>query len=145
MPPFEHLSLKLYRAQTQLYGAGVHTMYKDILTILILSPPSVLAGAENWPTLFPIACAGLEQSPIDIRPEQTIYNPDLKDFAIWYDPPKRNSQMFIKNNGHASRFHTFLLPGICTDIFTKYSQSSQITVMGQQRRRQVNRHMSATS
>ncbi|ESO85126.1 hypothetical protein LOTGIDRAFT_131044, partial [Lottia gigantea] len=63
-------------------------------------------GPQSWHELFPAACAGVAQSPIDIRPERTIYNPDLKDFALWYDPPKPGSRMKIKNNGHAIQVNT---------------------------------------
>lgn len=58
------------------------------------------SGPKFWHELFPQACSGKYQSPIDIRVEQTMYNPDLRDFAIWYDPPKPDSTMTVLNNGH---------------------------------------------
>ncbi|CAG5125738.1 unnamed protein product, partial [Candidula unifasciata] len=58
------------------------------------------AGPLYWHELFPEDCSGKYQSPIDIHPEETVYNPELKDFAIWYDPPKKDSKMYIRNNGH---------------------------------------------
>ncbi|XP_005106718.2 carbonic anhydrase 6 [Aplysia californica] len=58
------------------------------------------SGPLYWHELFPHACSGLQQSPIDLKSEETVYNPNLKDFAIWYDPPKPDSKMYIKNNGH---------------------------------------------
>ncbi|KAH9520249.1 Carbonic anhydrase 14 [Bulinus truncatus] len=60
-------------------------------------------GALNWHKNFPNACSGQSQSPIDIRPEETIYNRDLKDFAIWYDPPRPDTKFYIKNNGHTAQ------------------------------------------
>ncbi|XP_076466290.1 carbonic anhydrase 13-like [Babylonia areolata] len=57
-------------------------------------------GPHHWHELFPQACSGKYQSPIDIQVEQTMYNPDLRDFAIWYDPPKPDSSMTVLNNGH---------------------------------------------
>ncbi|XP_050397806.1 carbonic anhydrase 6 [Patella vulgata] len=63
-------------------------------------------GPDSWHELFPSACSGEEQSPIDIQPEMTMFDPDLKDFAIWYDPPKPGSRMYVKNNGHAIQVDT---------------------------------------
>ncbi|XP_067656936.1 carbonic anhydrase 1-like [Haliotis asinina] len=63
-------------------------------------------GPGHWHELFPEACSGNLQSPININPEETIYNPNLRHFAIWYDPPKDNAQMFVKNNGHAVQVDT---------------------------------------
>lgn len=60
-------------------------------------------GPAFWHEVFPQACSGASQSPIDIRSEETVYDPRLKDFAIYYDPPKPDSKMFIKNNGHTGR------------------------------------------
>ncbi|XP_046376550.1 carbonic anhydrase 14-like [Haliotis rufescens] len=63
-------------------------------------------GPGHWHDLFPEACSGNLQSPININPEETVYNPNLREFAIWYDPPKDNAQMFVKNNGHAVQVDT---------------------------------------
>ncbi|CAL1531723.1 unnamed protein product [Lymnaea stagnalis] len=60
-------------------------------------------GPMNWHKLFPEQCGGKFQSPIDLRAEETSYNPDLKDFAIWYDPPKPDSKFYVKNNGHTAQ------------------------------------------
>ncbi|BFZ01439.1 hypothetical protein BsWGS_04478 [Bradybaena similaris] len=57
-------------------------------------------GPAFWHEVFPKACSGTSQSPIDIRSEETVYDPRLKEFAIYYDPPKPDSKMFIRNNGH---------------------------------------------
>ncbi|KAL8570243.1 hypothetical protein ACOMHN_029943 [Nucella lapillus] len=57
-------------------------------------------GPHYWHELFPQACSGKHQSPIDIRPARTIYDPSLNDFAIWFDPPRPGSTLLISNNGH---------------------------------------------
>ncbi|BFY98340.1 hypothetical protein BsWGS_01380 [Bradybaena similaris] len=81
--------------------------YFMIITLSGVTPSSAAdwsysgpAGPLYWHEIFPEDCSGKYQSPIDIHPEETVYNPELKEFAIWYDPPKKNSQMYIKNNGH---------------------------------------------
>lgn len=63
-------------------------------------------GPEFWHELFPQACSGKYQSPIDIRPEETMYNPALKDFAMWYDPPRPDCKMRVSNNGHSVQVTT---------------------------------------
>lgn len=88
-------------------------LHTAVTVVLLYTGFSLIAAAKwsydgeegplNWHKLFPVACAGRSQSPIDLRPEQTSYNPNLKEFAIWYDPPKPNSTMFIKNNGHTAQ------------------------------------------
>ncbi|XP_059175455.1 carbonic anhydrase 14-like [Physella acuta] len=60
-------------------------------------------GPMNWHKHYQNACAGRYQSPIDLKAEQTSYNPDLKDFAIWYDPPKEDTVFLIHNNGHTAQ------------------------------------------
>ncbi|GFS16968.1 carbonic anhydrase [Elysia marginata] len=57
------------------------------------------AGPKYWHEQFK-KCAGKKQSPIDIKAEESMYDPDLKNFAIWYDPPRPDSNMTVKNNGH---------------------------------------------
>ena len=32
-----------------------------------------------------------------------MYNADLRDFAIWYDPPRPGSTMTVLNNGHTGK------------------------------------------
>ncbi|KAK3770021.1 hypothetical protein RRG08_043183 [Elysia crispata] len=82
-------------------------LYIYAAIVLVLSPVVISAkwgysgkmGPAGWADQFK-KCAGKKQSPIDIRAEETMYNPDLKDFAIWYDPPMPNSNFTVKNNGH---------------------------------------------
>jgi len=57
---------------------------------------------QHWAALFPHACSGQSQSPIDIKTAETVYDPSLKDFAIFYDPPLPGSKFFVHNNGHSS-------------------------------------------
>lgn len=64
---------------------------------------SPISGPDNWADLFPDACSGRQQSPIDIKTTETVYNPGLKDFAIFYDPPAPGSKFFVHNNGHSSK------------------------------------------
>nr|UDM84255.1 carbonic anhydrase 5-like protein [Tridacna squamosa] len=63
-------------------------------------------GVDSWADLFPDACAGQSQSPIDIVTSQTVYDPNLKDFAIFYDPPLPGSKFLLHNNGHAIQVDT---------------------------------------
>ncbi|KAK7011733.1 Carbonic anhydrase 14 [Biomphalaria glabrata] len=60
-------------------------------------------GPLNWHKKFPGGCDGKSQSPIDIVPEETTYSRNLKDFAIWYDPPHPDAKFYIKNNGHTAQ------------------------------------------
>ncbi|XP_041367939.1 carbonic anhydrase 14-like [Gigantopelta aegis] len=64
------------------------------------------SGPTHWHEMFPEACSGKLQSPINIIPEETMYDPKLKEFAIWYDPPRPNSKMNVKNNGHTVQINT---------------------------------------
>ncbi|KAL8577936.1 hypothetical protein ACOMHN_011932 [Nucella lapillus] len=57
-------------------------------------------GPHYWYELFPQECSGMHQSPINIRAEQTLYDPRLKDFALWKDPPQPGTTMTVLNNGH---------------------------------------------
>ncbi|XP_060570061.1 carbonic anhydrase 1-like [Ruditapes philippinarum] len=63
-------------------------------------------GPMYWPGLFPNYCAGIFQSPINIETSKTVYNPNLKEFAIFYDPPLRGSKFEVHNNGHAVEVNT---------------------------------------
>lgn len=60
----------------------------------------------NWERLFPEACSGRYQSPIDINTSQSVYNPQLKDFVIFFDPPSADSRFYVHNNGHAVQIDT---------------------------------------
>lgn len=83
-----------------------HTDKQTRQTILpIANSNHPFPGPLYWHEIFPEDCSGKYQSPIDIHPEETVYNPELKDFAIWYDPPKKNSKMYIANNGHTGMAH----------------------------------------
>ena len=64
-------------------------------------------GPRYWKHLFPDGCSGKQQSPIDIETSTTQYDPNLNDFAIWYDPPKPNSLFHVVNNGHAIQVNVF--------------------------------------
>ncbi|RUS87793.1 hypothetical protein EGW08_004458 [Elysia chlorotica] len=82
-------------------------LYFYAAIVLIISPLVVgdkwgysgKTGPAAWAEEFK-KCAGRKQSPIDIRAEETMYDPGLKDFAIWFDPPRPNSNFTVKNNGH---------------------------------------------
>lgn len=63
-------------------------------------------GPDHWKDLFPDACAGRHQSPIDIRTDQTVYDPSLKDFSIFFDPPLPGSKFYVHNNGHSIQVNT---------------------------------------
>lgn len=63
-------------------------------------------GPDHWADLFPDACAGRHQSPIDIKSQQTVYDPTLKDFSIFFDPPLPGSKFFVHNNGHSIQVNT---------------------------------------
>ncbi|XP_052772067.1 carbonic anhydrase 1-like [Mya arenaria] len=63
-------------------------------------------GPNHWADLFPDACSGQQQSPIDIRTQETIYDPGLKDFAVFFDPPMPGSRFFVHNNGHSIQVNT---------------------------------------
>ncbi|XP_010892327.1 carbonic anhydrase [Esox lucius] len=54
-------------------------------------------GPSTWIESFPIA-DGLRQSPINIIPGQTSYDPSLKPLKLKYDP---SNAMDILNNGHS--------------------------------------------
>lgn len=58
---------------------------------------SVFVGPEKWGEDFPIA-NGPRQSPINIVPKETQYNPSLKALKLRYDPSNANG---ILNNGHS--------------------------------------------
>ncbi|XP_033755962.1 receptor-type tyrosine-protein phosphatase gamma-like [Pecten maximus] len=64
-------------------------------------------GTHKWDKLFPGACAGRKQSPIDIITRKTEYNSKLTDFALFHDPPKPGSHFNILNNGHAVQVNLF--------------------------------------
>ena len=56
-------------------------------------------GPDAWPTLF-AACAGHQQSPLNINTPFTVEDATLDDFQfINYDVPIQFSQTF---NGHTS-------------------------------------------
>ncbi|GFN83424.1 LOW QUALITY PROTEIN: carbonic anhydrase [Plakobranchus ocellatus] len=57
------------------------------------------SGPANWHQLFQ-PCGGKKQSPIDLKAEETMLDPSLKDFALWYDPPRPGSNLTVHNNGH---------------------------------------------
>nr|QFP92280.1 carbonic anhydrase [Archivesica packardana] len=63
-------------------------------------------GPDHWADLFPDACSGSLQSPINIPTKQTVYDPMLKDFAIFFDPPSPGSKFFVHNNGHSIQVNT---------------------------------------
>ncbi|XP_045161154.2 carbonic anhydrase 1-like [Mercenaria mercenaria] len=63
-------------------------------------------GQLFWQRLFPNSCAGRFQSPVDIATSRTIYNTDLKEFAIFYDPPLLGSKFEVHNNGHTVEVNT---------------------------------------
>lgn len=79
-------------------------------------------GPDNWEVLFPDACSGRHQSPIDIKSTQTVYNPALKDFAIFFDPPAPGSKFYVHNNGHSIQVNTegrfYVSNGGLTDIYS---------------------------
>ena len=52
-------------------------------------------GTKHWHHLFPEGCAGKQQSPIDIKSINSVFNPNLNDFAIWHDPPKPGSSFAV--------------------------------------------------
>ncbi|KAM4722320.1 carbonic anhydrase 7 [Rhinophrynus dorsalis] len=54
-------------------------------------------GPSEWYRYFPIA-KGERQSPIDIVPNQAVFNPDLKPLEFSYD---QSTSINISNNGHS--------------------------------------------
>ncbi|KAL4231439.1 Carbonic anhydrase [Mactra antiquata] len=79
-------------------------------------------GPDHWADLFPDACAGRKQSPIDIRTQYTVFDPSLKDFAIFFDPPAPGSRFYVHNNGHTIQVNTegkfFVSNGGLQDIYS---------------------------
>ncbi|KAH3788859.1 carbonic anhydrase 7-like [Dreissena polymorpha] len=79
-------------------------------------------GPDHWADLFPEACAGAKQSPININTEDTVYNPALKDFSVFFDPPLPGSKFYVHNNGHTIQVNTegkfFVSNGGLTDIYS---------------------------
>ncbi|XP_045188933.2 carbonic anhydrase 1-like [Mercenaria mercenaria] len=63
-------------------------------------------GPDHWADLFPDACSGRHQSPIDIKSKQTVYDPTLKDIVVFYDPPLPGSKFYVHNNGHSIQVNT---------------------------------------
>ncbi|KAK3589434.1 hypothetical protein CHS0354_020768 [Potamilus streckersoni] len=63
-------------------------------------------GVDHWDTLFPDACSGLYQSPINIKTSLTEYDPNLTEFALWFNPPKPGSRFVLHNNGHTVQVDT---------------------------------------
>lgn len=57
-----------------------------------------LAGPAHWKEVFPVA-NGDRQSPIDIKTEETKYDPSLRPLNPNYDPA---SAKIILNNGHST-------------------------------------------
>lgn len=57
-----------------------------------------VAGPAHWKEVFPIA-NGDRQSPIDIKTEETKYDPSLRPLNPNYDPA---SAKIILNNGHST-------------------------------------------
>lgn len=57
-----------------------------------------ILGPSHWKEVFPIA-NGDRQSPIDIRTEDTKYDPTLRPLKPNYDP---TSAKVILNNGHST-------------------------------------------
>ncbi|KAL3864880.1 hypothetical protein ACJMK2_006528, partial [Sinanodonta woodiana] len=55
---------------------------------------------HHWDELFPDACSGLYQSPINIKTSLTVYDPNLTEFALWFNPPRPGSRFVLHNNGH---------------------------------------------
>ncbi|XP_045168735.2 carbonic anhydrase 14-like isoform X2 [Mercenaria mercenaria] len=50
-------------------------------------------------------CAGKYQSPIDIRPIDTVYNRQLTNF-VFYHPQRETAKFIAKNNGHSIQVNT---------------------------------------
>lgn len=57
-----------------------------------------VAGPAHWKEVFPVA-NGDRQSPIDIKTEETKYDPSLRPLNPNYDPA---SAKIILNNGHST-------------------------------------------
>ncbi|XP_009575008.1 PREDICTED: carbonic anhydrase 13-like [Fulmarus glacialis] len=57
-----------------------------------------IAGPAHWKEVFPVA-NGDRQSPIDIKTEETKYDPSLRPLNPSYDPA---SAKIILNNGHST-------------------------------------------
>nr|XP_009943905.1 PREDICTED: carbonic anhydrase 13-like [Opisthocomus hoazin] len=57
-----------------------------------------IAGPAHWKEVFPVA-NGDRQSPIDIKTEETKYDPSLRPLNPNYDPA---SAKIILNNGHST-------------------------------------------
>lgn len=57
-----------------------------------------VAGPAHWKEVFPVA-NGDRQSPIDIKTEETKYDPSLRPLNPSYDPA---SAKIILNNGHST-------------------------------------------
>lgn len=55
-------------------------------------------GPAHWKEVFPVA-NGDRQSPIDIKTEETKYDPSLRPLNPSYDPA---SAKIILNNGHST-------------------------------------------
>lgn len=55
-------------------------------------------GPAHWKEVFPVA-NGDRQSPIDIKTEETKYDPSLRPLNPNYDPA---SAKIILNNGHST-------------------------------------------
>lgn len=59
--------------------------------------PKILAGPSAWHKSYPIA-QGTRQSPINIVPEETVYDSRLPAISLSYD---KCTSLTISNNGHS--------------------------------------------
>lgn len=91
-----------YRWKTCKQGKIIWTWTKYIY-IVHIHRYLIVSGPHLWRDLFPEACSGKYQSPINIHRENTVYNSDLREFAIWYDPPRPGSHLRVLNNGHTGK------------------------------------------
>lgn len=63
------------------------------------------AGPHFWHQLFK-TCSGSKQSPINIITQDTVYDPTLTEFAIWFNPPHPHDHMTVINNGYTVKIKT---------------------------------------
>ncbi|XP_014782844.1 carbonic anhydrase 1 [Octopus bimaculoides] len=63
-------------------------------------------GIHTWHANYNICAAGNHQSPIDIITDDTVYDPDLKEIIIWYNPHHPKGQMIAFNDGRTVKIKT---------------------------------------
>lgn len=85
-----HTDQQLQQKESCKHACNDRFKYTHVLNTVFLGP-------EKWAENFPLA-NGPRQSPINIVPKETQYDPSLKALKLKYDPSNAKG---ILNNGHS--------------------------------------------